>query len=268
MFRKIAIASCAIALLLGSLTLGTTGCTRGRKESPTPTLAVAASTSVRTPSPMGTAVFTPAAPPTPITPVAGLTTVAVSPAAPVPTMVPAAITRTPVPAVTPVPTAVVPGVFEYTVQWGDTLYSLALRFGTTVDSIVALNGLANASFIQVGQVLKISGTASAPSGTGGQYTVVAGDTLYSLARRWGTTVEAIQSANGILNPAYIRVGQQLIIPQGSTAPSASGTTYVVQADDTLYGIAARLGKNAWDIVVANNLADPSLIYPGQVLTIP
>ena len=160
-------------------------------------------------------------------------------------------------------------------QWGDTLYSLAQRFNTTVDAIVALNGLQNASYIRVGQVLRISGTASptpAPA-TGGEYTVQAGDTLYSIARRYGTTVEAIQSANGIINPWYIRVGQKLIIPGGSTTPApttggTTGTTYVVQADDTLYSIAARFGKNVWDIVVANNLADPSLIYVGQVLTIP
>jgi LysM repeat protein len=166
----------------------------------------------------------------------------------------------------------VSGEFEYTVQWGDTLYSLAQRFNTTVEAIVALNGLQNASYIRVGQVLRISGTASptTPSGTDGEYTVQAGDTLYSIARRYGTTVEAIQSANGIVNPWYIRVGQKLVIPRGSTTspPATGGNTYVVQADDTLYSIAARFGKNVWDIVVANNLADPSLIYVGQVLTIP
>ena len=170
-----------------------------------------------------------------------------------------------------VPTTPVPGEFEYTVQWGDTLYTLAQRFSTTVEAIVALNGLQNASYIRVGQVLRISGTASTttPPATGGEYTVQPGDTLYSIARRYNTTVEAIQSANGIVNPWYIRVGQKLIIPQGSTTPPATGgTTYVVQPDDTLYSIAAHFGKNVWDIVVANNLADPSLIYVGQVLTIP
>jgi LysM repeat protein len=262
MVRKVIIASCAIALLVGSLALGATGCTRAKKEVATPLL-VAVGTLTPTPTgPTPITVFTPEAPPTPITPVAGPTTIIAG--LPSPTAIPLA---TAVPAVTPVP-----GEFEYTVRWGDTLYALALRFNTTVDAIVALNGLQNASYISVGQVLRISGTASpAPApGTGGEYTVQAGDTLYSIARRYGTTVEAIQSTNGIVNPWYIRVGQILIIPGGSTtpAPTTGGTTYVVQADDTLYSIAARFGKNVWDIVVANNLADPSLIYVGQVLIIP
>jgi LysM repeat protein len=265
MIRKVVIASCAIALLVGSLALGATGCTRAKKEVATPALLVAVATLTLTPTgPTPITVFTPEAPPTPITPAAGPTTIIAG--LPSPTAIPLA---------TAVPATPVPGEFEYTVQWGDTLYSLAQRFNTTADAIVALNGLQNASYIRVGQVLRISGTASptpAPA-TGGEYTVQAGDTLYSIARRYGTTVEAIQSANGIVNPWYIRVGQKLIIPGGSTAPApttggATGTTYVVQADDTLYSIAARFGKNVWDIVVANNLADPSLIYVGQVLTIP
>ncbi|MBC7261163.1 MAG: LysM peptidoglycan-binding domain-containing protein, partial [Chloroflexi bacterium] len=45
-------------------------------------------------------------------------------------------------------------------------------------------------------------------------------------------------------------------------------TYVVQPGDTLYGIAARFGKNVWDIIAANNLSDPYWIWVGQVLTIP
>jgi LysM repeat protein len=263
MIRKVIIASCAIVLLVGSLALGTTGCTRAKKEVPTPTLAVAVATLTLTPvGPTPITVFTPEAPPTPITPVAGPTTIIAE--LPSPTAISLA---TAVPAFTPVP-----GEFEYTVQWGDTLYSLAERFNTTVDAIVALNGLQNASYIRVGQVLQISGIASPTpaQGVGGEYTVQPGDTLYSIARRYGTTVEAIQSANGIVNPWYIQVGQKLIIPQGVTtpAPTTDGTTYVVQADDTLYSIAARFGKNVWDIVVANNLADPSLIYVGQVLIIP
>jgi LysM repeat protein len=242
MIRKVILASCAIALLVGSLALGATGCTRAKKEAATPVL-VAVATLTQTPKgPTPITVVTAQAPPTPVTPAAGSTVIiAVQPS------------TTAVPLATPVPATPVPSTFEYTVEWGDTLYSIARRYGTTVEAIVALNGLQNASYISVGQVLKISGTASptTPS-TGGEYTVQAGDTLYSIAIRYGTTVAAIQSANGIVNPSLIRIGQKLIIPGGSTT----------------WSIAARFGKNVWDIVVANNLADPSLIYVGQQLTIP
>lgn len=269
MIRKVIIASCAIGLLVGSLALGATGCTRGKKEVATPTLAVAVVTFTPTPTgPTPIRVFTPEPPPMSITPAAGPTTIVALQPPPTRTVAfqpsPTAIPLTPVVSATPVS-----GEFAYTVQWGDTLYSLARRFNTTVAAIVALNGLQNANFISVGQVLRIPGVAAPTPGPGNEYTVQPGDTLYSIARRYGTTVEAIQSANGIVNPWYIRVGQKLIIPQGSTPPPATGgTTYVVQPDDTLYSIAARFGKNVWDIVVASNLADPSLIYVGQVLTIP
>ena len=133
---------------------------------------------------------------------------------------------------------------------------------------MALNGLPNANAIKVGQVLKIAGTPLPTSVAPLEYTVQPGDTLYSIARKYNTTVEAICRANGIVNPWYIRVGQKLAIPPGGSSSSPGGNTYVVQPGDTLYSIAARFGKNVWDIVVANNLSDPYWIWVGQVLMIP
>lgn len=99
-----------------------------------------------------------------------------------------------------------PGTIEYTVVSGDTLWSIANRYGTTVGEIKALNGLTS-DLLLIGQVLKI------PSGQGTNisYTVVAGDTLWSIARRYGTTVDAIKRLNGLTGDE-IRVGQTLLIP--------------------------------------------------------
>jgi LysM repeat protein len=110
------------------------------------------------------------------------------------------------------------------------------------------------------------------SGTTATYTVQRGDTLYSIARRYGTTVEAIAAANGIANPSRIRVGQTLTIP-GATgspapAPSGGGTTYVVQRGDILFRIALRYGISYVYLAQYNGIADPSRIYVGQVLKIP
>ena len=102
------------------------------------------------------------------------------------------------------------GYFEYTVRAGDTLWLLARRFGTTVEAIRNLNGLSG-NEIFVGQVLKIP-DASTPAYF--EYTVRAGDTLWLLARRFGTTVEAIKSLNG-LTGNELNIGQVLLIPETS-----------------------------------------------------
>jgi LysM repeat protein len=110
------------------------------------------------------------------------------------------------------------------------------------------------------------------SGTTTTYTVQRGDTLYSIARRYGTTVEAIAAANGIANPSRIRVGQILKISGTSGVPvpppSSGGTTYVVQRGDNLFRIALRYGISYVYLAQYNGISDPSRIYVGQVIRIP
>jgi len=101
---------------------------------------------------------------------------------------------------------------EYIVQPGDNLFRIALRFGTTWQAIAQANGLYNPNFIYVGQRLIIpSGSGSQPPSLR-QYVVQPGDTLFSIATRFGTTWEAIAAANNIWNPDWIYVGQVLRIP--------------------------------------------------------
>ena len=99
------------------------------------------------------------------------------------------------------------------------------------------------------------------------YTVQRGDTLYSIARRYGTTVQAIAQANGILNPAYIYVGQVLCIPVAAPPPP-SGGYYIVQRGDNLFRIALRFGTTYQAIAAANNLWNPNYIYPCLLYTSP
>ncbi len=160
------------------------------------------------------------------------------------------------------------------VQWGENLAGIAYRYGTTVDAIVQANGLINPHLIQVGQRLVIPGSNTftvAPSG--GTYIVRRGDTLYSIAQRHGTTVDAIMLANG-LSSALIYIGQELIIPAAGDLAPMAGTlnpamTYcTVQRGDTLTTIAHRYGVMVNDIMQANNLYNPWYIYPDQQLVIP
>ena len=94
----------------------------------------------------------------------------------------------------------------YTVVKGDNLYQIALKFDTTVDALKTLNGLTN-NVLSIGQVLKI------PSSDSNEmiYTVVAGDNLYQIARRFGTTVPAMRNRNNVTTN-LLSIGQKLIIP--------------------------------------------------------
>ena len=98
-----------------------------------------------------------------------------------------------------------------------------------------------------------------------------GENLYRIALRYGTTVQAIASANGIANPGQIYVGQRLVIPSAATQPSApptGGTTYVVQRGDNLFRIALRFNLNYVYLAQYNGIANSSRIRVGQVLRIP
>ena len=121
------------------------------------------------------------------------------------------------------------GQTTHVVQPGENLFRIALKYGTTWPALAAANNLTNPNLIYVGQVLIIpapGGTTTPPSQpqptaapptTPQTYTVVAGDTLTSIALRFGTTVNALVQANGIVNPNLIYVGQVLNIPGGTAA---------------------------------------------------
>lgn len=103
------------------------------------------------------------------------------------------------------------------------------------------------------------------------HTVQRGENLFRIALRYGTTVQAVASANGIANPALIYVGQVLTIPSpGSQPPSPTtgGTTYVVQRGDNLFRIALRYNMSYLHLAQYNGIANPARIYVGQVLRVP
>ena len=105
------------------------------------------------------------------------------------------------------PTSDPGNVINYTVKSGDTLWLLANRYGTTVDAIKRLNGLTS-NILQIGQVLRIPVSQTQQYIT---YTVRSGDTLWLLANRYGTTVDAIKKMNGLISD-NLSIGQVLRIP--------------------------------------------------------
>ena len=98
----------------------------------------------------------------------------------------------------------------YTIKLGDTLYSIAKKYDTTVDKIKQLNNLTS-NTLSIGQQLQIPTTSfiETPTTTV-TYTVIPGDTLYSIARKFNTTVNNIKSLNNLSNNLLV-VGQQLLI---------------------------------------------------------
>ena len=93
------------------------------------------------------------------------------------------------------------------------------------------------------------------------YTVKRGDTLWALANRYNTTVNAIVERNNIANPDLIYVGEQLKIPTAGYTTQ----TYVVQRGDTLWGIAQRFHTTVGHLVALNHIQNPDLIYPGETI---
>lgn len=167
----------------------------------------------------------------------------------------------------------------YKVRLGDTLGSIAKQFGVTTDAIIQSNSLSNPDVLMVGQELKIPAQqATSTQGGAGQaaegvYVIVKGDTLSSIAKRFGITLAELQKLNGITNPDQIAVGQKLRVPGASsggaaTSTSGQGKTYVVQQGDTLLKIALRFGVTLSALQSANNISDPNKVFPGQVLKIP
>jgi len=153
----------------------------------------------------------------------------------------------------------------HVVHLGETLFSIAQRYATTVEAIVRANHISDPRRIQVGQRLVIP-TGETPSPQPPIYTVQRGDTLSLIARRHNTTVRAIAELNGLFNLDLIHPGQRLLLPGDS--PPSPAQIHIVQPGETLTRIASRYGTTISAIVAVNDLANPSLIFVGQRLAIP
>ena len=115
----------------------------------------------------------------------------------------------------------------------------------------------------------INEEVSSPKPSYQTYTVKSGDTLSGIASRYGTTYQKIASDNGIINPNVIHPGQVLKIysDKSESSPKPSYQTYTVKSGDTLSGIAAKFGTTYQKIAADNNISNPNLIHPGDVLKI-
>jgi len=206
---------------------------------------------------------------------------------------------------------------SHIVAYGETLYSIARQYGVSPQALAQANGLSLQSWVYAGQRLLIPGgnashqtasVANAQTTPSKSYIVRAGDTLYSVARKFGVSASALAQANDMPPNGFLYTGWTIKIPGGATNPAvppknqnsasaqnnppsqaapqnnaspnaaaandasptnvnATAVSYIVQPGDTLFRIAIRHGVTIQALVLANNL--PTLfVFSGQRLTIP
>lgn len=163
------------------------------------------------------------------------------------------------------------GITVHVVQRGETLYSIAQAYGTTVEALQAANGIDNPTLIAVGQRLIIppGGGQVVPVGLASSVMVQPGDSLRSLALRYGASANEIATLNHITNPEKLVTGQALALAAdtGGSQPVGGGV-YTVQPGDVATVIAARHRLSLVALLRANRLSHSGELYPGQVLLIP
>ena len=187
-------------------------------------------------------------------------------------------TATPLYSPTPPPTATLPpNQTRHTVTSGQTVSSIAKRYGTTISAILKANNLKSNSILKIGQELivplPLADTPTptptlTPSPTPFVYTIKSGETLSVIAKRFNTTVEALMQVNNIADATRIRVGTKLTIVQPPDYSSSMAyETYEVEAGDTLISISNKYGMTVSQIKEVNGLKSNSLRI-GQKLKIP
>ena len=174
-----------------------------------------------------------------------------------------------------------PAYVRHKVRKGETLSGIAKHYRTSVGAIMRANGLRKSSYIKAGWTLKVpargtyvaarparaaSEKAGHPGGTL-SYRVRKGDSLWRIANRYGTTVNAIQSLNN-LKSTRLREGQILRIREETEAVATMDTKpYKVRKGDSPYLIARRHHMDLSEFLRLNNLTPRSTIFPCQVLLV-
>ena len=161
-----------------------------------------------------------------------------------------------------IPSALLPES-TYIVKKGDSLYSIANKYNTTIDELKRINNLTS-NILSIGQVLKLPSDKVSDvekEENTISYTVQKGDSLYSIARKYSTTIDKIKDLNN-LTTNLLSIGQVLLIPTDTNLE----TTYTVQKGDSLYSIAKKYDTTVDRLKQLNNLKS-NLLSIGQILIV-
>ena len=190
------------------------------------------------------------------------------------------------------PVAAASAQTTHTVQRGQSLFSIAQRYGVTVAAILAANpSLGSGNVIHAGNqlIIPVAGQPATQPAAGQpqpatqevRHTVARGEFLSQIGARYGVSYVDIIQRNNITNPDVLHVGTVLIIPGVAAAPApsdaapaapdgqpAAETRHTVARGEYLSMIAQRYGVSLSDILRRNRISNPDLVYPGTVLIIP
>jgi LysM repeat protein len=179
----------------------------------------------------------------------------------------------------------------YPVAKGDTLWALSKRFGVDFATLVSANGELDPARLQVGQLVTIPAGDSVASAESLVFPVSAGDTLWSIARRFDVSIEALVASNPGVDPLRLHEGQALRVPSSLAAVAAAAAPkaepvpapsvpsvpsaaveaarlHTVSAGDTLWGLSHRYGVSVGRILSENAGIDPVRLHVGQTLRLP
>jgi len=193
---------------------------------------------------------------------------------------------------------------EYTVQSGDTLFTIARKHHTTTEEVRKSNSLEREQLIRVGQLLRVPTNTYFPQSSKNSkkqkqqkisrksrktskkgkvsYTIAKGDTLFIIARKHHTTTQEVREANGMERNALIRVGQVIKVPTNTYFPDSKAkqekiakktakrgkVTYTIAKGDTLFTIARKHHTTTKEVREANGMSYNALIRVGQAITVP
>jgi LysM repeat protein len=159
----------------------------------------------------------------------------------------------------------------HTVAYGEFLSGIAHRYGVSLTSLAAANGITNPNRIRAGQTLVIPSAGTTEGSAPLVHLVQRGESLASIAGRYGIKVADLAAANGMTPTSIIYTGTRLRIsplPPTFTPETSGPGIYTVVAGDTLGEIAAAHDTGVTTLLDLNDLADPDRIYVGQQLQVP
>ena len=160
------------------------------------------------------------------------------------------------------------GTFEYTIKQGDTIYKLAKQYNTTVEAILMVNPGINPDNLQIGQMICIPSKKPAPECDGTYYVVRPGDTLYSIAHKYGISLVELMAANPGVDPNNLMIGQLICIPEKEEpCMCPGGIVHKVMMGETLATILLRYNISVMDLMAGNKDVDLYNLKPGQKLCI-